>query len=99
MTNRLLLFKDFNAVLPKEFLAVLEVSCSDAIIFTVRGELDFNRWQLSYRTDPAVLDCVALINKRHSNMLDNIIEVITISGDPFSGFIEFDDNGREHWKQ
>jgi hypothetical protein len=98
MRNQILLFKDFNVALPKEFLEHLEICCSDAIIYTVRGENDFNRWQLDYRVEPAVLDCVTLTNKKHNNILEPLLEVVTIPGDHFTGFIEFDDNGREHWK-
>jgi hypothetical protein len=99
MTNRILLFKNFNAELPKEFINRLKVACQDAVIYTVQGKYDFNRWELNYRINPAVLECVALTNKKHDNILDSILEIVTISSDPFSGFIEFDDNGKEHWKQ
>jgi hypothetical protein len=98
MTNRVILFKDFNTSLPKEFLDALKICCSDAIIYTVRGENDFNRWQLAYRFEPAIIECVALTNKKHNNILEPLLEVVTVSGDTFSGFIEVDDNGREYWK-
>lgn len=96
-SNRVLLFKDFNAVLPAEFVAYMLFHAAASVIYCVNGKNDFNRWELWVRSDPHVLDAISNYNKLSNDSLDPFFKLVSTETDPFSGWIECDELGKERW--
>jgi len=91
----LILFKDFDRSLPKDFITELEYKTPDAVIALVKDDsLDFNRWDFSLRTSKAVLDVINDYNKTHDNILDDYLKIISIDPDA-TGFLQFNSESKE----
>lgn len=98
MSYSVLLFKDFNTGLPEKFISQLSKECPEAIIHTVRGVTDFNRWDLSLRYHPRVVDVFNKVNKENGNILSMFLYTKKVD-DVLSGLIAVDYSGKEFWDE
>ena len=93
MIYKLLLLKNFHAPVPEEFITALHnANINEATLQTIHGTVDFNRWSLWCRFDAGVIEIAEAINKKYP-----VFEFLTLQCDPFRGYIECADNGKESW--
>ena len=96
MKTLMFLFRHFDTSLPKDFLIQLKEQVPNSIIFTVNNETDFNRWDISYRTNKIVIEIIEDYNKLHGNELDKYFKFLYAGLD---GFIDCNSETREEtWK-
>ena len=70
----------------------MEELVPSSIILTVNNKVDFNRWDISYRTDKRVIDIIESYNTTHDNILNTYFKFFQTD---LNGFIDCNSETRE----
>ena len=94
---KILLFNKFHAQFPSAFISFLEEHFPHLCSSNVRDEIDFNRWDISVRSDNRLEHAIKLYEKSHGSLSD-IIRFNQIRTKD-KGFIVLDtETGKEDWE-
>lgn len=92
-SHNLLLLHDFNSSFDADTLTLLTEQVPESLCLSVKGSLDFNRWDLSFRVNKKLVALVAA-----SSLLQKYFKTIRISN-VYTGNIIFDEQSKEEFWQ
>lgn len=92
--NKMVLLKNFAIALPESLTVKLLESVPEAFAHTVKNVLEFNRWELSVRTDEKVVSCIQKLQETDPNLVNMYFKIVEVT-DIHTGVIQIDSNTNE----
>lgn len=91
------LLTNFYQEFPVEFIAFLNTSFPEFVSYTVRGELDFNRWDIAVRNNPKIKQAIKLYEK-HNKPLNNYFKFEYITSKQKGNILLNTETDEEFWE-